>query len=397
MENRRLQANQVVGKSFTARNGSVITVKEQIEGSGLSKFLCECSLCSEDCEIFPESIMVIDIRDFRNKKSPCRCSGKYEMSKWQIERLWERLIDSNFKVLNYFKEPKRNRSCISYLNKVTGSEGIIRSDRFLSGVYGNELKSKIKIREVNNQLLETGHFPEGSRFTPNYIKGGSYWIYHCANCSKDKFSEVGLCKGQFSSRLDALKGGRLPCRCGERPKLTSDQKLLVVKDEIHRRGAELLEVNLSGSQNSIKVPFICKNGHENSMRYDAFIRGNCCLKCSGIDNPYSYYPHRKDETDNLYIFKSTQGEDLIKIGRTFNISTRVNHFPKDYEFELLGTFQGRHEDIYKLEQKLLKKLKRFNYEPSVDFKGKSECFTPEILDHPEIISIFNLKEPTNDQ
>ncbi len=392
MENKRLQAHQLVGKSFTARNGSVITVKKLIGGGRLSKFFCECSLCSRDYEIFPESSMIIDIRDFRNKKSPCRCSGKYEMSKWQIERLWKRLIDGNFEMLNYLKEPKSNRSCISYLNKVTGNEGTIRSDRFLDKIYGNKLKSKSRISKVNAQLLETGYYPHDGRFTPDYNKGGSYWIYHCPACSQDAFSKAELCNGEFSSRLDTLKEGRLPCRCSDRVKLTPDQKLFKVQRECNRRGSVLLDVNLSGSQKQIKIPFVCKNGHENNMGYDAFVKGNCCLLCSMMDNPYSYYPHRRYEEDNLYIFKSTGCEKMVKIGRTFNISTRANHFPKDYGFLLIGTFQGKHEDIYNLEHDLIKKLKGFNYEPSINFRGKSECFTPEILNHPEIITIFNLKE-----
>jgi len=373
---------------YKLKNGSVISFLYETGNkiNGLTEHYAECSKCSLDPEIFPDGQIKLTTRNLRLENCPhCLCSDSPRLEDWQIMKLTRRLLDVEVVSVTGGK--------FKHVNVISGcGEFSIRFERVLKGVAPKGVFTKRKISEVNREVIETDYFPAGSKFTPDYERGGSYWIYHCPICIEDNFSKSGLCNGMFSSRLDTLKTGRLPCRCSEKPKLTSDQKLLVVRNEAARRGAELKEVDLSGSQKSIKIPFICRNGHENNMRYDAFIKGNCCLECSRIDNPYSYYPHRKEEEDNLYIFKSTRCEDLTKIGRTFNISTRVNHFPKDYRFELLGIFQGRHEDIYDLEQKLLKKLKRFSYEPSIDFHGKSECFTPEILNHPEVISIFNLED-----
>lgn len=177
MKETRMTCSDVVGKSYRVRNGSVITVKGKTLESGISRFFCECSLCSKDPELFPPEIMTIDIRSFRSKRSPCPCSGKYQMKDWQLQIMWKRLIDDNFKFLGCYKEEGNDKCFIDYIDKTKNNKGKIRTDRFLGGIYGNAIKSKKLIEEVNKELSLSVNFPKDSKFTPDYLRGGSYWVF----------------------------------------------------------------------------------------------------------------------------------------------------------------------------------------------------------------------------
>ena len=70
-------------------------------------------------------------------------------------------------------------------------------------------------------------------------------------------------------------------------------------------------------------------------------------------------------------------EKFYKIGITSDdVSTRYRYkkgFPYKYTEEFL--VQDNPSDIYDLEKELHQALKEYRYEPKIEFKGYTECFT----------------------
>lgn len=121
--------------------------------------------------------------------------------------------------------------------------------------------------------------------------------------------------------------------------------------------------------------------------------------CAKLTNNMGFYPEREYFEDTLYLLKlsskdSCSGyEDFYKLGRSFCFDRRLSNLKAHYDIKVLATITAKHKYIFNEEQHLLKANKEFSYLPLISFGGQGECFTKEILNHPEIISTFNLQTP----
>ena len=88
----------------------------------------------------------------------------------------------------------------------------------------------------------------------------------------------------------------------------------------------------------------------------------------------------------LYIIECWKdGERFIKIGRTIQqICNRFAPSRIPYSWKLLKSFEGSADYIFSLEKQLLKDNKEYKYLPLLDFDGKFECFTLDVL--PALVS-----------
>lgn len=81
----------MVGLEIKTKFGNTLTVKEIIKVGGYESFICECSVCSLDGELFPYG----SIRGYKshiNKgHTPCGCSNSCRWSEQQICVRIERL------------------------------------------------------------------------------------------------------------------------------------------------------------------------------------------------------------------------------------------------------------------------------------------------------------------
>jgi len=77
----------------------------------------------------------------------------------------------------------------------------------------------------------------------------------------------------------------------------------------------------------------------------------------------------------LYIIKLYNNiESFYKIGITIkDIKTRMKGFP--YKKEIIKIKEGNLYDIFKEEQQIHKKLRKYEYKPNTPFGGQTECFT----------------------
>lgn len=153
--------------------------------------------------------------------------------------------------------------------------------------------------------------------------------------------------------------------------------------------------------NTTRVKLFCEyHGLSENTRVDKLYTGEGgCEPCSQELGNYGWYKGKEDEEDFLYLLQNEGCESFCKIGRSFKPHRRVYQHENlsGYKFKILSLVKGKHKDIFKLETKLLKHTFMYKYQPEVPWSGGySECRSAEILNNPEIISTFNLKESTND-
>ena len=73
---------------------------------------------------------------------------------------------------------------------------------------------------------------------------------------------------------------------------------------------------------------------------------------------YGYYHNRLEEDDNLYVISI---DDYIKVGRSFNLKKRFYDIKRESgceKLEMIYTLKGLHKDIYHLESRLHKELRK---------------------------------------
>lgn len=255
----------------------------------------------------------------------------------------------------------------------------------------NDAKDKDIIKDLSNNygFLEGTKFWRSGRVTSGNAR--NYWKYTCPRCSEDEYVKEGLCNGIFEVFIGSIREGAKGCRCSVAYRWTPEQK----------------EYNLSKCVKDDKITFIswvngnteranlkCEEcNHEwDALYYNIVSNGNRCPSCKKARSFWGLYKDRLYDIDSLYLFhmKSSE-EDFYKIGRSFNIETRIKDMKPYYEATLIGSWQNMHKVVFRKEKELHKTVKVFSYTPFYKFGGETECFTKEILDHPEIISTFNLQ------
>ncbi len=125
--------------------------------------------------------------------------------------------------------------------------------------------------------------------------------------------------------------------------------------------------------------------------------GSRGCSCAKLTNNMGFYPDRVNWEDTLYLLKLVSKKDcdekecFYKIGRSFCFDKRLSNLKAHYDIDVIATITNNHKEIFEKEKYLLKSNKPYSYSPLISFGGQGECFTKEILTHPEIISTFNLK------
>lgn len=142
------------------------------------------------------------------------------------------------------------------------------------------------------------------------------------------------------------------------------------------------KVAYSGSFN--KVIITCKVHGDFSIAPSNFLNGSGCSRCSLLDRGYSRSDFvsrckRKNKgVGNIYIIKCyNDGEVFYKVGiSSTNIEGRYDSTKKmPYKYELVEEYATEPERAYDAENYVLKEMVRYSYQPSIQFKGKTECFS----------------------
>lgn len=251
------------------------------------------------------------------------------------------------------------------------------------------------------QFLDTQNFLDGTRFWRNNDKltkcgARNYFNYTCPVCSNDEYVKAGLCSGVFTSFIGHLKAGRKSCRCSIGFRWTQEQKTFRVGKLI-----EESNIHVSGWVDKDTLELTCSNCHTDwcPSYNNVVFNGNRCPVCSTPQCELGFYPERFDWEDHLYLLEFKNGDEkFCKVGRAFSMKSRLREYPKHYAIDVLSSVVDTHTEVYATEQTLIKILRKegHHYRPTLGFGGSArECFTLDILNHPEIISTFNLKPLDN--
>lgn len=225
------------------------------------------------------------------------------------------------------------------------------------------------------------------------------YIQECTKCSLDEelwpYGSIVTTKSNF-------EGKPWPnCGCNPSRVLWKEFQAKVICERI-ALAKNLKFLGWSNSKytgtNSTRIILDCPyHGISTNTRIDKFkMREGGCAPCANEFGVYGWYKDKEFHTDFIYLIKVTNtNEYFYKIGRTFNINRRLKQHRnnKNYTFDLVAYKEGTHKQIFELETYLLKTSYTIKHSPEFVWAGGyNECRTPEILNHPDVISTFSLNK-----
>lgn len=377
-----------IGKKFTTPKGGIITVKERYYNNKHIKYVCECSVCSEDNELFPYGSISSRKENLQNGSIPCGCAKKRKWTEEQnIIRVKRACLDLGYIFNGWSSEYKGGRTRLDLFNPRNNNrwytntvEGILggRGDRLEN--FENTRLSNIKPDQEHIENFHKAGFTEDYNFwrSDRISSRGykDYWYYTCPKCSNDEYVINGLCSGVFESVLGSLRCGNKSCRCGRTYQWTQEQREYQIKKVCDEEGLTFLGWKDSEGykNNKSKILWFCSEGHKCETYVDSFLYGTRCSTCWNIrkrdlGNKNGYYPDRVDERDYLYILNFDN--KYIKIGRSFNVDSRVYGLTFESNtvrenIKILQTYTSNHQTVYDTEQWLHEELRERGFEYNED-------------------------------
>lgn len=248
-----------------------------------------------------------------------------------------------------------------------------------------------KIRKTKNQCLPFEKFEEKSNVIHNnqysydrdsYTKTIDYTIITCP--IHGKFSQLAMSHlaGYGCFECGKTKGIQ-PCKTNE--------EYIGQVTEIHNGFYDYSNTFYTKSSEKIKI--ICPIHGEFEQFATGHLSGHGCRKCGYLKavetgkqgwtrtNWVEFCNNTNCPYPEVYIITCTnEYESFVKIGMTSKIKQRLDFIP--YTVNILNTIIGKPERVYDLEKKLHRSFKSFQYRPSLEFAGHTECFSTEILQDP---------------
>ena len=133
-----------------------------------------------------------------------------------------------------------------------------------------------------------------------------------------------------------------------------------------------------------KVTVTCRTHGDFNVKPSNFLNQKGCPKCSFLDRGYSRTDfvsrckRNNSGLGNVYIIKCyDENEVFYKIGiASTNIEDRYDSNQKmPYKYELVEEHSTEPEKAYNAENHVLREMAKYSYQPNIQFKGKTECFS----------------------
>lgn len=193
------------------------------------------------------------------------------------------------------------------------------------------------------------------------------------------------CRVYFFQTPDAnLRGcGCKKCGISKQTQSRSKTKEQFVEDanKVHSGLYEYSLVEYTNNTTNVKI--LCKKHGLFTQNPSSHIIGQGCPHCAkeeaGGWRRSDWIKKANGRVCTFYTIRCfNEEEEFYKIGRTMNsIGRRYNsNKMMPYNYEILSEIKGEAGSIWDLERDEKKKLKKFHYEPKIDFSGSvTECFT----------------------
>jgi hypothetical protein len=225
---------------FTSRKGGTLAISGDpiIFANGMKKYPVVCSICHEDCELFPSEVYST-LGNLQKGHNPCGCAHIVQWSEFQNKIRIKRACKKRGYEFLGFAEAYRgaNTKLILYCKEDSNTWKSTTLSKFVNSGRGcpkckiNKLKSVNKKvdKEVSDTLVSGGNFLNGTTFRRNLEKVNNlgynvYWDVTCPLCSCDNFVVENLCSGVFTTTLSSLREGSKPCRCSPKYPWTKAQR-----------------------------------------------------------------------------------------------------------------------------------------------------------------------------
>lgn len=362
----RLQ-REFVGTTFKTSKGGILTVTGVAGkiGSNNAVFTLECSVCSEDKELFPDGTITSVKVSLLEGSVPCDCAKKRKWTPEQDLILVNRLLTEkmpHLKAVATIEEKGKDRKFILECN-VCSKDAELWPLGCIISTKGN---------------LVVGQIPCGCSKNPRWTQSQYETLVKC-ECLQRSYEFLGFVDGYRGHktylRLHNPHNGNTwnttindflnnnsgcPLEAGLK-RWTAQEREGQINNVFKIEGGEFIGWKDGRYKNCYsKFNWLCSEGHSCITSVSNFLNGGKrCTTCVKIKQReegrmHGYYPARKDEQDNLYIIYFKKG-DYIKVGRSFDVDRRIkellkpsNH--KRNEIEILSIYTGKHQDVYDTEQ-----------------------------------------------
>lgn len=370
---------EFVGRKFETPKGGVLTVIGVSNSNSSNKrFICSCSICSEDYELWPRGSISTFKSFLESGTAPCGCTRTPRWSKYQYRvRIEKCCKERDYSFVGFVGEWKGKDTKLHLKDKRTGEEWKSSTiHMILNQNSGNPYEDKrVKLSGINTrkyydnseELLSISNYPKGSSFK---LLKGDCWEVSCSICSADIYSHID--GGKFNTRLPAILQGSLSCRCSKRYLWSRKEREVQVSYLLSKDGGSFIDwVEENCYTNSYsKFWWKCCRGHTTTSTINSIVSGRRCTHCKKEDMvkrgwANGFMPDRVNANDNLYIlnFNNIYG----KVGRALDVNKRIMK-SGDGLSELSGVspdnievcyiFSGTHEEVFWVEQQVLTRLRR---------------------------------------
>lgn len=367
-----------IGKTFTTQKGGILTVKERItkvssKGNKIMPYICECSICSLDEELWPYGSIVSHRATLNGGGTSCGCAGSIKWTEYQTRIRVSRLADDlGYIFYGWYGEYNGNKTYLDLYNPVTDNRWISTCvDKFFSGRYDPVLGNQRSV-DASRKVwvgLQQETLRGGIATVIEDLKTDGIKV-HCTECEKDPelFGD-----GTFTLIKDVWSRGDIICGCSLRYAYSPEQKLILY----NRKGFENNEGLYVYHEDGWKISRRCLRCNRiwSGCYHNAMI-GKDCSECSESG-------YKRDKPANFYIVKwldpISNNPILIKFGITNNdVRSRVYNQALKTELipEVLYTYN--YEDgafVESIEKDLKVIMKQDLCVPKEIFKdGYTECF-----------------------
>lgn len=389
------EVDKFIGTKHKTPKEGVITILGwggEKNSDGRKLYTWRCSVCSGDRELFPVNTSTCIKKDLNRGIVPCGCSKSKNYSEEQRGIMVNRLADLRGKEFRGWKGAYSGGKTLLQLYcpkydcywETTNLANYLRKD-IPSPVEGKITKRNGKfVEDVEyvNRFNKNGKYPQGTLFNRKGVS--EVWDVVCSVCSKDKYVEAGICSGIFTAITGDIAKGILSCRCSYHPYKPKEVVEFDIVSALEKEGAgSFVDWKPTYCNRESKFKWVCSKNHQCITRASSFLKsGSRCVTCFEENNPFGFKTKRSEETDHLYIVElSNEKETFIKIGRSFNVTNRMQEYKRFYSVNLIFFAPSTHKVIWDTEQELHAIFDYFHYTPLTKFGGSVyECFDPVILD-----------------
>lgn len=202
--------------------------------------------------------------------------------------------------------------------------------------------------------------------------------------AKTKITATCKDHGDFKKDLRGLYKGQGCPTCGREQsrlcQMKTQEDFVRQAAKVHGGRYDYTHTVYKGAFKDIVIE--CSEHGTYKQRASTHLEGFGCSKCSEENKGWSRQAFVRLCNKNasgvatLYVLRCEKGtEKFYKVGITSRTVADRYSWGMPYEYKLLYEVRNTAAFIYDLERKLKKRLKAYNHKPSIDFEGRTECFS----------------------